>query len=228
MEFLAGERPFHEELLAAVREPFSRLDYERPLRDYLGLPVPHRYHFIMAPLYHGQGMHNLLVPRPGGVCDIYTICGHGSVKDGAARLELTVPEITLQAWHEVLHTVVDGITKTHRAALEPLSPLYALMTDRARSEYRGPQGWLHMVDEQIIRAATSRLSAREFGPKAGGAALAREKSSGFALVGVVHQALLEYESSRADYPTFADFYPRVVAALSRLYSASRGCDAPRG
>lgn len=218
MDFFAGEKEFYDGILESVRPQFAQLDYERPLRDYLGLEIPHRYFYMMAPLYHGRAMHNLLVPGGPRGFDIYTLCGHGHVENGAPVLDFNVYEITLQSWHEVLHTVVDDITKTYRAQLEPLSPLYALMTGRAKSEYRGPQGWLHMVDEQIIRATTSRLAGVVFGEKAGGAALAREKSEGFALVGVVHQALLEYEASRVEYPSFKEFYPRIVAALSRLYA----------
>lgn len=225
MPFFEREAPYHRSLRQTVAAEFESMDYLPPLERYVGPLPPHRYHFLISPLYHGGAMHNLLYRRRDGVFDIYSISGHNAVEGGEPRVEFGVRSMTYQAWHEVCHTLVDDVTKGHRAALEPLSPLYGLMTGTAKNRYRGPAGWLHMVDEHVIRAVTSRLAELTFGREFGDERLAFEKAEGFALVGLVRELLLDYERSRDRYPTLADFYPRIVETLRRVGAAlpsSRG------
>jgi len=215
VKFFAKEKSFHERLLAMARGDFEAMDYQAPLREYLGMPSPHRYHFIVSPLYHGGAIHNLLYHRKDGAVDIYSISGHCQVAKGEPVPAFSAKDMGYQAWHEVLHTVIDPITQSHKSVLEPLSGLYALMKGRAKDQYRGPQGWLHIIDEHVIRAMTARLTAVSFGEAAGSEKLVYEKSQGFALIGMVHQALLEYEADRKKFPTFRDFYPRIVEVFVR-------------
>jgi uncharacterized protein DUF4932 len=218
MEFFARHGEFYASLAEPARRGFARKDYLPPVDAYLGLSRPHRYHFIMTPLYRGTSHHNVLYPRPSGVFDIYSINGHHGIVNGVPDFNLKIDEMTHTAWHEIAHTVVDEITQSHRAALLPLAPLYALMTGLAKNKYQGPAGWLHMVDEHVIRAITSRLAALHMSEAAGREALSLEKRDGFALVGPVYETLLEYEKDRARYPTIRDFYPRIVETLTRLYA----------
>lgn len=215
MEFFGKEKRFYDSLLAKVRGDFGAMDYQTPLNRYLGMPSPHRYHFIVSPLYHGGAMHNLLYHRGDGSVDIYTISGHCALSQGEPVPSFSVRDMGYRAWHEVLHTLIDPMTQSHKEKLEPLSGLYALMKGRAKDQYRGPQGWLHIVDEHVIRAMTSRLTAATFGEAAGSERLAYEKSEGFALIGLVHQSLLVYEANRAKYPTIRDFYPMIVETFAR-------------
>jgi hypothetical protein len=222
MDFFAAHRSFYESLSKPTRAGFARKDYLPPVDDYLGIARPHRYHFIMAPLYHGASHHNVLYPRSDGVFDIYNVNGHRRVVDGAPDYNLDIDELAFTAWHEIAHTVIDAITQEHRAALLPLAPLYGLMTGLAKNKYQGPAGWLHMVDEHVIRALTARLTALHRGEAAGAAALEKEKRDGFALIGPVHERLLEYEKDRVRYPTIREFYPRIVETLTRLFAGTLG------
>lgn len=216
MEFFAAEKDAHERCLEQVRGPFAALDYLTPWREYFGLESGHRYHFLLSPLYHGGADHNVMYRREGGLHEIYSIIGHERVEGGLARFSFSIPSMAAIAWHEVSHTVVDSITQEFKERLEALSPLYALMTGRARSQYRGPQGWLHIVDENVIRALTSRLAGSVFGEAAGREALERERAQGFALAGAVFEALGEYERGRVRYPSIRDFYPRIVRTLENI------------
>ena len=218
MDFFSRHKAFYAALAEPTRRGFAKKDYLPPVDDYLGLSRPHRYHFIMTPLYRGTSHHNVLYPRPDGVFDIYSVNGHRGIANGLPDFNLRVEEMTHTAWHEIAHTVVDEITQSHRAELLPLAPLYGLMTGLAKNKYQGPAGWLHMVDEHVIRAITSRLAAIHLSEAEGAEALAQEKRDGFALIGPVHEKLLEYEKDRARYPTIRDFYPRIVETLTRLYA----------
>jgi hypothetical protein len=229
MKFFAAHKKFYASLSEPTRKGFAKSDYLPPVDDYLGMSRPHVYHFIMTPLYHGSSHHNVLYPRDSGVFDIYSINGHRGVKNGLPDFDLKIPEMAHTAWHEIAHTVIDSITQEHRAELLPLAPLYGLMTGLAKNKYQGPAGWLHMVDEHVIRAITSRLAAITEGEASGLAELAMEKKDGFALIGPVYETLLEYEKDRARYPTIRHFYPRIVETLSKLYAgvgARAGWKAP--
>jgi len=221
MDFFKARGKFYAALPEATRRGFAKSDYQPPVDDYLGLSRPHRYHFIMTPLYHGSSHHNVLYRRDDGTFDIYSINGHRGVLKGVPDFDLKIPEMAHTAWHEIAHTVIDEITQSHRTELLPLASLYGLMTGLAKNKYVGPAGWLHMVDEHVIRAITSRLAAREEGEESGLAELAMEKKDGFALIGPVYESLLEYEKDRARYPTIRHFYPRIVETLTKLHAGMR-------
>lgn len=222
MGFYASEQRFYHAILNAIRKPFETLGYLKPISDYLG-PLPrHRYHFLFSPLYHGPTKHNLLYKRPDDSFDIYSISGHSGLLSGEARLAFQARGMLATAWHEVAHTLIDPITQKHGEALLRCSGLYGLMTGIARSRYQGPEGWLHMVDEHVIRAMTCRLAARAWGESAGRRALESERKSGFQLVGPLYELLLEYEAQRRRYRTIAAFYPRVVETFTRLFEELKG------
>jgi len=221
-EYLADAGARHAEAVAELRTAVESTDYLAPLEEYLGVPLPHEYRFIAAPLLHGPSPHNVLYARPPRAL-IYTICGHVNVRGGKPNFAHPVRDLRRTAWHEVCHTVVDGWTQARRAELEPFAPLYARMTGRARDQYQGPPGWLHMVDEHVIRAVVARLSARVEGADAGRAALAREKEEGFALIEPVHDLLAVYEKQRGRYRDLRALYPRLLEVLE----TARASGSPR-
>jgi len=213
--YLEESGRLHAGAVAALRAAVEETAYLAPLEEYLGVRLPHVYRFVAAPLLHGPSPHNVLYSRPEGA-RIYTICGHVRVTNGEADFAHPVRDLRRTAWHEVCHTVVDGWTQGQREGLEPLAPLYALMTGRARAQYQGPPGWLHMVDEHLIRAVVARLSARVDGEAAGREVLAKERAEGFALIEPVHELLKDYESSRRKNRDLRSLYPRLIAAFARV------------
>ena len=211
----------HAQAVGELRDAVAETGYLAPLEEYLGVPLPHDYRFIAAPLLHGPSPHNVLYARPERA-RIYTICGHVRVEAGRPSFAHPVRDLRRTAWHEVCHTVVDGWTQARRAELEPLSPLYARMTGRARNQYQGPPGWLHMVDEHVIRATVARLAARVDGEDAGRAVLKRELEEGFALIEPVHELLREYEGARRKYRDLRALYPRLIAVLRKARAGGPG------
>lgn len=219
-KYLDAGPGLHAGAVEELRRNVEAAAFLAPLEEYLGVPLPHEYRFIAAPLLHGPSPHNVLYSRPGGAL-IYTICGHVRVADGAPGFAHPSRDLRRTAWHEVCHTVVDGWTKENGARLAPLAPLYALMTGRAKDQYQGPPGWLHMIDEHLIRATVARLAARVEGEAGGREVLEREKAEGFALIGPVHELLREYEGDRRRHPTLRSLYPRLAETLERFAAARR-------
>ncbi|MDX6769162.1 MAG: DUF4932 domain-containing protein [Elusimicrobiota bacterium] len=225
-EWLEAARARHAPAVARVDEWIAESAYLKPVEDYLGLPLPHRYRFAVSPLLHGSTPHNVLYrperPEDEGLCEIHSIVGHRRVEGGKPDFSFKIPDFRHTAWHEVCHTVVDLWTQERRAGLEGLSGLYRLMTGLAKAKYDGPPGWLHMIDEHLIRAVTCRLIGLHEGAAEGLKSLEKERRDGFALIGPVHELLKEYEATRREHPTLRDFYPRVEALLSRLHAGLAG------
>ena len=219
--WLAASRERHAGAVAQVDSWIEESAYLKPVEDYLGLALPHRYRFAVSPLLHGSTPHNVLYrpehPEDEGLCEIHSIVGHRRVEQGEPDFSFKIGDFRHTAWHEVCHTVIDLWTQERRAQLEGLSGLYRLMTGLAKAKYDGPPGWLHMIDEHIIRATTCRLIGLHEDAEAGLKSLEKERRDGFALIGPVHELLKEYESSRGKYPTLRDFYPRLEALLVRLH-----------
>lgn len=224
--WLAYAAQRHAAAAAELDACIEESGYLAPLEEYLGLPLPHRYRFALSPLLHGSTPHNVLYrpERPGdeGLCEIHSIVGHRRIVKGRPDFAFQLADFRRTAWHEVCHTVVDLWTQERRAELEPLAPLYRLMTGLARSKYDGPPGWLHMVDEHVIRAVCARMVSRVEGPEQGRRFIEKEKADGFALIGPLYEALREYEASRRTFKTLRGFYPRLVALLSRLHGGLAG------
>lgn len=219
--WVAAAAKRHAKAIAAIDGWIAESDYLAPLEAYLGLPLPHRYRFAVSPLLHGSTPHNVLYrperPEDEGVCEIHSIVGHRAVEKGAPTFVFRVSDFRSTAWHEVCHTVIDTWTLERRAGLEPLSALYRLMTGLAKQKYDGPPGWLHMIDEHVIRAVVCRLIARVEGDAAGEKQLGKERADGFALIGPVHELLKRYEAQRAKFPTLRDFYPHIEDLLRKLH-----------
>lgn len=213
--YLAALPARHRAAVAKVRARLARAPYQPAAEAYLGVPLPHDYAFVLSPLVRGVNCQNVLYRRPGGRCAIYSL----SSLDAAAVGE--PHDFQRTAWHEVCHTVVDGWTQEHAALFEPLAGLYALMTGRAKAQYCGPPGWLHMVDEHVIRAVCARLEAGLRGEDAGRRELEKQRREGFALIGPVYESLRLYERERARFPALRDYYPQ-LAAMLRRFAGGRG------
>lgn len=215
MSFFERERGSYEKFLRTIEKGFAGLNYLGPLQEYLGVDLPHRYHFVMSPLYHGENMHNVLHEGADGLFDIYSVNGHSSVASGRARLSFDRNGFLYTAWHEVSHTIIDAVTAQHGSLINPFAGLYERMANVARSRYQGPGGWLHIFDENLIRAICGRLATTRIGERFGRSSIAEEQAEGFVLVGPIAEALREYEADRARYRTIRDFYPRLLEVLER-------------
>jgi hypothetical protein len=195
--------------VAEVRAVIEKADYERAVEEYLGLPLPHRYRWIVSPLARGVNGQNVLYRRADGLCDIY------SISSLSEATKAKIADFQDTAWHEICHTVVDGWTHEVGPEVDAHEGLYALMRGRAKTEYQGPPGWRHMVDEHIIRSTCARLAGLARGEAHGTRAMEDERKDGFVLIGAFYESLKRYERERKRYKTLRDFYPVFVDLLAR-------------
>ncbi len=212
--YLGGLEKAHAKDLARVRETVEKAAYAKPVEQYLGLPLPHRYFWIVSPLVQGMNGQNVLYRRPDKICDIYSM---SSLSDALAA---GVKDFQDTAWHEICHTVVDDWTHANGPAVDAHAGLYKLMEGRAKTEYQGPPGWRHMVDEHVIRSTCARLAALARGEEHGKRAMEDERTDGFVLIGSFYEALRRYEGARKTYKTLGEYYPELVKLLETLSSRS--------
>lgn len=74
------------------------------------------------------------------------------------------------------------------------------------------------VEEQIVRAAFVRIETLRRGERAGALELRRQVDSGYALVPLFAERLVQYERNLAEYPTLRDFVPVLLAGVGSIKS----------
>ena len=209
--FFTRQEKLYLRLKYGLRENIAHADPTAAVEDYFGTRQL-SYHLVLSPLLHhgGFGPH---LGRPGGPYDVYTLLGPTGAKRG-------VPEYgprnqLLQIiWHEFSHAYVNPLSEDHYDELMHHTELFTPLAEQMNRI--GYARWLDCANEHLIRAITARLAHHHLGPAAGRQALREESGRGFRYIHALAHRLEEYEAMRDDYPTFASFFPRLVAVFAEL------------
>lgn len=86
--------------------------------------------------------------------------------------------------------------------------------------------WENVINEHVISAITSRFAYRTRASAAAEAELRYHEGRGFAYVRPLYERLQQYEAQRERYPTFTDFYPRVVDVFADLAAGASKARTP--
>ncbi|HKR02855.1 MAG TPA: DUF4932 domain-containing protein [Pyrinomonadaceae bacterium] len=211
--FYRANKKSYERMVDGVRAKARTLDYIYVLESYYRIRQ-HSYHVMLMPLAQELGF-GVNLKRDDGRLDLYQMIGRSAVKDGFPLFGQG-GEITLQnlVWHEFSHSFVNPLSEKHRETLAKYATLYApiskQMSEQAYSD------WEHAVNEHVIRALTSRLAALEISTEVGERELQADKQRGFIYIEALAERLKEYESQPGKYPTFADFYPRLIEVFKEI------------
>lgn len=207
MSFYNAHRKDYQRMVEGMRSNAKSLDLVGVLENYYGMRQ-HSYNVMLMPLAIELG-YGVNVRRDDGTLDIYQMIGRSSVKQGAPVFG-EGGEFTLQniVWHEFSHSFVNPLTEKYRSEVMKHASLYATISKQMKEQ--AYSDWEHTVNEHIIRAITSRLTSREISSNIGERELQEDKKKGFIYVEALAEKLKEYESQRDKYPTFADFYPRLI------------------
>ncbi|MEM8741947.1 MAG: DUF4932 domain-containing protein, partial [Pseudomonadota bacterium] len=122
--------------------------------------------------------------------------------------------LELLLWHEFSHSFVNPLSEIYVDKLFE-SRLLAIPIDQQMRNMNYPN-WITIVNEHVVRAITTRLAYQERGQVLGDAEREKEKNRGFIYLDAILEQLALYETSRTQYPTFADFYPQIVATFDAL------------
>jgi hypothetical protein len=126
-------------------------------------------------------------------------------------------------WHEFSHAFVNPLTERYYSELMLQSELFGPLQEQMNRI--GYTRWLDCANEHIIRAITARLAHHHLGPEAARQTLREESGRGFRYIHAIAHRLELYEAHRDTYPTFASFFPQLVAVFAELQTAHPEIDA---
>lgn len=181
-----------------------------PVQAYTGHSIENST-VILGPLLHHGGFGARF--QIDDALHIYALLGPSGTRSGLPDFG-SPRRLARFTSHEMLHSVVNPLTRRHWDQLRPLSALYEPIRPEMEEQAYGT--WKTAVDEHVIRAVNTRLAHRQFGADAGDRMLQGQKEQGFRYVEPLVEALKRYERQRDQYPTLADFYPELIEVFRRL------------
>jgi hypothetical protein len=210
--FFASQRARYADLVDATRGLMEDRDYVAELESYYGV-AQRGYHLVLAPLFH-QGGYGPRLTYPDGGLELYAILGPQRVTDGVPVFG-TAASLEHVALHEFSHSFVNPVTEQNVAQIDAYAePLFEPIRERMDAMSYG--NWETTVNEHLVRSVTTRMAYRRDGQQAGERVIETERSRGFIYLPSLVERLAEYEASRDRYPSFADFYPQLLATFEQL------------
>ena len=168
-------------------------------------------------LLNGCGCYSTHFRASDGYEELFAIPGAGAAdKQGLPIFGLyTVPVIV----HEFCHSYCNPFVDRHFAQLRPSGEaLFKPVSEKMRSQaYDNGQT---LLCESLVRACVIRYQRRYGGEQVARDAIQMEKQNGFLWMEGLSDLLGDYETHRAQYPTFEDFSPRLIAFFAE--SAKKG------
>jgi hypothetical protein len=173
--------------------------------QYTGVPITSGT-VVLGPLLHDGGFSASYENGPDSL-EVFAFMGPSESRDGLPDFGEVARVGDLVA-HELSHTIVNPLTRQHSAQVEGSEHLLDTIAEAMRRN--GYSAWETVVNEHVIRAITTRLVFRLRGEEAGRQELARELQRGFIHIPSLIERLEEYEQSPEQFPTIAEFYPRLL------------------
>lgn len=206
MAFYDKYSPLLEPELAQLRKEIEKADYIGKIEAYTGLPFEGRYLFVLSPFIQSDTGANIVQRGEDGLADIISVVG--PIEDtGPDNLRCTYQRLHARIWHEAAHGVLDNVTELYGEDIAKKQP----PQQKATREY---QNWMHHVREHMVRSVMLRLVSREISEALSDEELQHEEDCGLPYLKIFKKRIVaEYEKDRKKYPTFADFYPRLLDLL---------------
>lgn len=218
MPFFRKHEEFYRKTIRNIEENFRGLDIVGVLEEYYG-QKQHSYNIILAPLFNGN--YGPRINRGDGTYDVFNIVSPRQIKEGALYFG-SKDNFEHLAWHEFSHSFVNPLGEIHSEELVKYASLFEPIRSKMTASAYG--NWLTTVNEHVVRAVTTRLNYLHKGKEDGDRVLQGEKAYGFAYVEALCKKLEQYEDHRDRYPTFASFYPQLVATFKELSEMDLGPD----
>ena len=188
-----------EPAVARFRDEERKQDYLGALEAYAGLPLIGTQTAYLAPLQSsGSNVTSILKDGSMEISSVFGPDPRGDFWSG--RVPSTL-------WHEGAHGVIDGLSDLYADRLAVSSGAPTLMRPGCYGD------WNQCAREHLVRAVMIRLIALRLGEAAAREQLAIEGEKTFPCLPALLEKLKIYETRRAEYPTLADYYPRLLEAF---------------
>ena len=210
MSFFNAQEDFYDDLIASIESTVVPSDIQA-LEEYYGT-TPNSYTIAPIPLF-GDGGFGPRVIHEDGTQDMYALIRVASVEDDQFSFGDSAYLRGL-LWHEFSHSFVRPFSIRHANELDAYTMLGDAIAEQMQRN--GYMGWPTIMEEHVVRAVTNRLIYREIGQPAGDEELQSQRNRGFIYIDAILEQLNVYEASRNQYPTFAEFFPEIVATFEYL------------
>lgn len=206
MAFFEAKSRLLDADLARLKAEIEKSDYIGKIERYTGLPFEGRYAFVLSPFVLSDTGANIVQRGEDGLADIISVVG--PVDQAADPIVCTYDRLHARIWHEAAHGVLDNVTELYGEDIAKKQP----PQKKATKEY---QNWMHHVREHMVRSVMLRLVHLEVSPELSEHELKHEEGCGLPHLREFKARIAEYEAKdgRKKYPTFADFYPRLLDVL---------------
>jgi hypothetical protein len=205
MDFFETHQAFYDSVVANTTPAWeAAVD---TMEAYLGTELTD-VNLVLANLFHRGGFSTLLGRRRHPVA-VAVIGPLGTEHDLPVFGD--PPRIGRMVWQSFFEPTVSRLTHEHRDWLAATDSLYEPISDDMNA--LGIQTWEQTVNEHIVRALMIRFATHQLGPGVGRTAFQAESRRGFRYLPAVWNELNQYELHRDEYPTLADFYPRLLEVM---------------
>lgn len=204
----------HKKLYTDATKTFDRSVAEFDQQWYLNYYGDHQVDYRVAiGLGDGGANYGPSVNLKGKNRMVYAIMGSWTfAEDGSALF----PKDTYLTYliHEFNHSFIDHILEEDSGIDSMLRSPGKILLKAKKEEMKleGYEDWHSLINESLVRASVVRyLIDHGATNEAVNAEIASQQQKGFVWTKALVGLLGEYESSRAVYPTFESFYPRITA-----------------
>lgn len=214
-KFLSDNTYVYQKAAAEVRQNLPDASFIPALETYYGA-TKHSYNIILNPFFKTDWGMGWETTSPGGA-DIYNISAPLSKATLGEDGRIVSPgfdnptEIRRLSVHEFGHSFVNPLANQtdYKPQIERFNNLYEPI--EGESQYRD---WHTQFCEYVVRAGEVRIA---LAMNDSAAAKATEiRNAKWRYLSHFTRQLARYEQNRARYPTFAAFFPDLVASLSAL------------
>lgn len=198
--FYDAARPRYAEMAARAGVEARYGSSPKEAEDYLGLPLPRRARFALAPLLASNVGLDFTERDSSGPVRVF-------VRPAAGESRFQFDSFGGSLVHTLTHAATDPLVPAGFTA--PGAP------PAGCGEAHAASSWRACAQEYLVYAVTLRLLAAEAGEPAASVQAASVAGRGFPRLPELIALLREYERGRSKRSNFAAFAPRLLAALSR-------------
>jgi hypothetical protein len=116
--------------------------------------------------------------------------------------------------HEFGHSYINPLTEENINEVNKYNNLFTPIKEKM-SKQAYPE-WEYCVNEHIVRAVTYRIIEDLYGSNASMKYINHDIGRDFIYIKSLSERLKEYENNRDKYPTFKEFYPRLIDDFKEL------------
>ena len=209
-EFFAGRRAALEARAAPFRKAAEDVRLLAAIEEYAGRPFDGTYEITVSPYFDAEKMLNSVWPRPDGSRELRTAVSAGAGRGNPAYF--FQERFPSALWHQLAHGFWDSRVEAAKRSL-------VARGDGRKEACFGE--WEQCVKENVVRAVTARLLAKNVSEKAAKRFLKDGDEDMYPRMPALLKSLEAYEAKRADYPTLDSYLPVLFEAFPVKETAAK-------